>query len=89
MSIYGSTLVPFHIGSMFCFLASVRSIWHCVGDNRFGSSLTCVLFQLQIFLSAVKQQASTGITSLVNWLGSSTATKDQARVFIASCGAVG
>ena len=54
------------------FFANVRSIWHCVGGNRFGSSLTCVLFQLQIIFSLVKQQATTGITSLVNWLRSST-----------------
>ena len=72
MSICRSTLVPFHIASMFCFLASVRSTWHYVGDNRFGSSLTCVLFQLQIILSIVKQQATTGITRLVKWLDSST-----------------
>ena len=33
ISIYQSTLVPLLIGSMFCFLASVRLTWHCVGDN--------------------------------------------------------
>ena len=43
--------------------------WVIVG---FGSSMTCVLFQLQIFLSIVKQRATTGITYLVNWLDSST-----------------
>ena len=66
MSIYRSTLVPFHIGFMLCFSATVRLVWHCVADARFGSSLTCVLFQLQVILPTVKQQATTRITRLVN-----------------------
>ena len=44
-------------------------MWVIVG---FGSSMTCVLFQLQIILSIVKQRATTGITRLVNWLDSSS-----------------
>ena len=68
MSIYRSTLVPFHIGSMFCFC----SVWRCAGDKRFGSSLLCGLFHLQITLSILKQEFTTGITRLRNWLDSST-----------------
>ena len=37
----------------------------------FGSSVTCVLFQLRIILCIVKQRATTGITRLMKWLGSS------------------
>ena len=44
-------------------------MWVIVG---FGSSMTCVLFQLQLILSIVKQQVTRGITRLVNWLDSST-----------------
>ena len=71
-SIYRSTLVPFHISSMFRFLQ--RCTQHGIMRVMvvFGSSMTCVLFQLQIILSIVKQQVTTGITRLVNWLGSST-----------------
>ena len=64
---YHSTLVPFFVslrGSTYRGIIRVM-----IG---FGSSTTCVLFQLQIILSIVKQQATTGITRLVNWLGSST-----------------
>ena len=43
-------------------------MWVIVG---FGSSVTCVLFQLRISLCIVKQRATTVITRLVNWLGSS------------------
>ena len=34
--------------------------------------MTCVLFQLELILSIVKQRATTGITLLVNWLDSYT-----------------
>ena len=44
-------------------------MWVIVG---FGSSMTCVLFQLRISLFIVKQWAITGVTRLVNWLDSST-----------------
>ena len=72
MSIYRSTLVPFHIGSMFCFLqgSTQHGIMRVIVG--FGSSLTCVPFQLLTILSIVKQQVTTGITRLVSWLGSST-----------------
>ena len=67
-----SALVPFHIDSMFCFYQmSTRHgiMWVIVG---FGSSMICVLFQLEIILSIVKQRVTTVITRLVNWLDSST-----------------
>ena len=66
------TLVPFHIGSMFLSLRG--STYHGIIQVMigFGSSMTCFLFQLQIFLSIVRQRATTGITRLVNWLSSST-----------------
>ena len=71
-SIYRSTLVPFHISSMFRF--PQVSSQH--GKMRvmvvFGPSMTCVLFQLRIILSTVKQQVTTSVTRLVNWLGSPT-----------------
>ena len=72
-SIYRSTLVLIHISSMFCFLqgSSQHGIMRVMVG--FGSSMTCVLFHLQISLSIVKQQVTTGITHLVSWLGSSTA----------------
>ena len=44
-------------------------LWVIVG---FGSSMTCVLFQVRIILSIFKQRATTGIPRLVNWLDSST-----------------
>ena len=71
-SIYRSTLVPLHFGSMFRFLqgSSQHGIMRVM--VVFGPSMTCVLSQLRIILSTVKQQATTGITRLVNWLGSST-----------------
>ena len=70
-SIYRSTLVPLLFVSMFRFLqgSSQHGIMRMM--VVFGSSMTCVLFQLRIFLSTVKQQVTTGITRLVNWLGSS------------------
>ena len=71
-SIFRSTLVPFHIGSMLRFLQASTHHGIMRVTVGFGSSVTCVLFQLQIILSIVKQQVTTGITRLVNWLGSST-----------------
>ena len=55
-SIYRSTLVPFHIGSMFRFLqgSSQHGIMRVM--VVFGSSMTCVLFQLQIVLTTVNCQ---------------------------------
>ena len=72
ISNYRSALVPFHIGSMFLSLRG--SIYHGIIQViiGFGSSMTCFLFQLQIILSIVRQRATTGITRLVNCLGSST-----------------
>ena len=71
-SIYRSTLVPFHIGSMFRFLQGSSQHGLMRVMVVFGSSMTCVLFQLRINLSTVKQPATTGITRFVNWLDSST-----------------
>ena len=73
MWIYRSALVPFHIGSMFCFPASIHSTCHDVSDSQFWVAYDmCSVSVLQIILSFVKQQATTGITHLVNWLDSST-----------------
>ena len=72
MLINRSTLVPFHIGSMFRFLQGSAQHGIMRVMVGFGSSMTCVPFQLQIILSIVKQQVITGITRLVNWLGSTT-----------------
>ena len=71
-SFYRSTLVPLHVGSMFRFLqgSSQHGIMRVM--VVFGSSMSCVLIQLRIILSIVKQRATTGITLLVNWLDSST-----------------
>ena len=57
----------------------------------FGSSKTCVLFQLRIILSIVRQRVTTGITRLVNWLGSSTVCyrRSSKGLHCLSCGAVG
>ena len=64
---YHSTLVP-------CFVSLRGSTYPGITQVMivFGSSMTCFLFQLQIILSIVSQRATTGITRLVNWLGSST-----------------
>ena len=72
ISNYRSPLVPFHIGSMF--LSFRGSTYHGIIQVMigFGSTMTYFLFQLQIILSIVRQRATTGITRLVNWLGSST-----------------
>ena len=63
---YHSTLVP-------SFVSLRGSTYHGIIQVMigFGSSMTCFLFQLQIILSIVRQRATTGITRLVNWLGSS------------------
>ena len=66
-----TSTIPHWFYALFFYPLSTRlgMMWAIVG---FGSSMRCVLFQLQIILSIVKQQLTTGITRLVNWLDSST-----------------
>ena len=90
MWINRSAQLPFHIGSMFCFPASIHSTWHDVGDSRFWIAYD--MYSVSVANNFVHCQTSSGygyhtIGELAQFIH--CLTEDQTRVFIASCGAVG